>query len=421
MKKKIFQESVWSFSSKGVGILLFFLNSSLLAHLLGKEVFGQWIVLFSLFSLCHFFTLFGVNDYLRKELVQSHSKEYRKIVFPFFVVRGVVTLFSGILLFFFVDGTSIFSPVFISIILTFLIPFLLLYGILDFLHQIFFGLHRIKYSFFLSCIEQISFFSFLFCFSLIQEITLESVFIFHLLSFFLAVVFGAFFFLYQTRAEKNTPLLLFDRKTYFSLFFHSFPYFVVQAGTYFFSYIDILLLGIVASPVYAGVYGIAKNVVSKIPHINTALSLSFSPVFSNIARKDAGFQEKKNILLHYVFLNIIILVCISIGILLFSDIFVRLIWGNTYQEASFFLRLLIPYMISFSLLSSFGAILDYNNAIRKRAIIYISSSVLFLLLFFVLKGKLHAILISLSLSCVVASFAHFILLFQKIFNKDTQN
>lgn len=418
MKKKIFQESVWSFSSKGIGIFLFLLNSSVLAHILGKEVFGEWMVIFSFFSLCHFFSLFGVNDFLRKELVQANSIIYRNIVQNFLPARILISFLSGILilLMLFIFGVP-FHSISPRIIFIFLVPFLLFYGILDFLHQVFFGVYRIQFSFFLSVVEQTSFLFFLIVFSFFGEFSLFSIFSFHLFSFGLAISFGTFFFWKLTSSLEKSPL--FFERTIFSIFSSSIPYCIVQAGTYFFVYIDILLLGIFTSPMYAGAYGIAKNVIAKVPHINGALSLSFSPVFSQFTKRDINFQKKKRILFQYILFNIILLLGVSLGILLFSKTFVLLIWGNQYDNVAFFLKALIPYMVSFSLLSAIGAILDYNNAIGKRSVIYVFSAFLFFLLFFCLPTTSHHILIALSLSCAIASFSHFFVLFQTIFSKDT--
>lgn len=363
-KNKIFRETFWAFMTQGSTFLLYFSINVYLARALGIEKFGIWSFFFSIFTIILLLPNAGINNSIKKYVAQYNKTEKINAVLKSSVKLRFISSLIFIVLFFLIHkqlAEFINRPEFASLFL-FSIPLILLSTFLEFLKKVFIGLHKIKYNFIINLLE---YGLKLLLVVLFLTVSLELLDIINAftVAVFVASVAGSYF-LYKDFYLKNKT----NGKEDFTkdILKYSLPLFFASIGFLAATEIDILMLGLLATNTEVGIYSIAKQVIAKLPHISIIIVMGTMPMFAKLNKNNK--RELKKLFYKLLKINATLLFVMVSVILLFSGVFVPLIFGLEYTASVLPLQILTIYLVCFSTTMFFGSFLDYQGLAKKRAI-----------------------------------------------------
>jgi len=362
-KNKIVKEVAWSFLSKGVTFVLFYAINIYLARVLGVELFGQWSFFYSILSIILLLSYFGINA-SSKKFVAEHNKteNLSAILRSALSVRFLFSFIFAILLAVFHNqlATLINRPEFASLFLL-SSPLVFLSGGTEFLKDVFIGLHRNKYNFLINTIEySLKLFLVLLFFSF--SISLSAIIGSYSIGLLIAMIFGllvVYFIFYK----KNNKI---DNNFYKEIIKYSVPLFFISIGFWAATEIDTVMLGYIRNNYEVGVYSAAKQIIIKLPHLAVAASMGVMPIFAKLNNQNK--DRLKRIFYQLLKYNAYIFGSIALIILLFSNWFMPIIYGQNYVDSARPLMLLTPYLVMFSFSVFLSTFLDYRGLAQKRAI-----------------------------------------------------
>lgn len=387
IKHKLFKETAWSFLSKGSAFIFFIPLQIFLARHLGAEKFGDWSYLFSLLTILSTISLLGISASSKKYVAQyNKSKSLSSVLRSSFKLR----LFSGVLatIIFAISYKSLasiigridFIPLFKAAI-----PFIFLFGIARYLNDVFEGLHRLKYAFFITFLEHFSRFAFVIIFILFFKQELVFIIYSFNLSLIISSIVGLLllYFLFY----KKTPDL---KESYIKeIARYSAPLLLININAMLTTETDTVMLGMLSTSQEVGIYSVAKQIVSKLPHIAFAISMGTMPVFARL--KKNNYLKMKNLFSKLLKINTVIFGCLGVLLLTTSWFFIPLVFGQEYKASVLPVIILIPYLLLFSYSKFVSAFLDYQGLAQKRVVNIIFSILLNIALNYLLIPKFGAV------------------------------
>lgn len=381
-KSKIIEETAWSFLSKGVTFVLFYILNIYLARVLGVDLFGQWSFFYSILSIVLLFSYFGINASSKKFVAEHNKTENLSAVLRSALSARLLFsfIFSVLLAVFHNKLAFLINKPELSLLFLFSAPLVFFSGVTEFLKDIFIGFRKNKYNFLINVIEYgLKLFLVWLFFDI--SISLATIINSYSIGLLVATVFGllVFYFNFYCSAEKTN-------KSYFKdIIRYSIPLFAISIGFWTATEIDTIMLGYIMSSYDVGIYSAAKQIVIKLPHIAVAISMGTMPLFAKLNGKNHNKLKKLfGKLLKY---NSLIYGIISIIILSSSFCFMKLIYGADYASSYQPLMLLLPYLIMFSFSVFLSSFLDYQGLAKKRAINLSITVVLNIILNYILIPK----------------------------------
>ena len=361
---KIIKETIWSFASKGIAFLLLFLLNVYLARNLGIDQFGIWTFYFSLITIFIFLSSFGIDFSTKKFLAQYNNElELTNVLRSSVKLRLIFSIVFCVILILIHEPLAIIigRPEF-SYYFLLSVPIILFAGFCEFLKQAFIGLHQIKYNCIMNTLEYGSKL-FLVVFIIPVPLLISDI----IKSFTIAYSISVFIGLYILcvifyKKNKKHQIKNFTK----DIFRYSMPLFIITIGFLIATEIDTVMLGFLSTDTELGIYGVAKQVVIKLPHISVAIAMGSMPVFAKL--NDDNRKELKIFFYKLLKTNTVIYLIITTGILLFSPFFVPMIFGNEYCASVLPLQILTVYSVVFSYSILLGNFLDYQGLANKRAV-----------------------------------------------------
>lgn len=360
-KKKLFKETSWSFVTKGSIFVLFMGLNIILARYLGTERFGTLSYFLSVFSIIELISYLGINKVARNYAAKyNHETKLPSVIRTSFTLRLLISLIFSLLLLMFYQpiadkmNRTDLIPLFIASI-----PLLFFSGILEYVRETFNGLHRIKYNFYIGVTENgakiIFAVPFVIYFGLIGVIHAFTI------SFILASGIGLYFLYkryYKTTEDTHENLTK-------EMLVQSIPLFLNSIGFMIATEVDTVMVGMLMGDYEVGLYAVAKQVLSKLPHIAFAIAIGVMPLF---AKYEKDPENLKKLFYKLLRTNTLIFIPLSLFILCTAWFFVPLIYGTEYSDSVWPLVFLLPYLISVSYSVFFSYFLDYRGKAYKRAI-----------------------------------------------------
>lgn len=362
---KFQKETFWSFTAKGSSFLLFLVLNIILARFLGVSGFGEWSFFLSVLTVLLYLSYCGINTSGQTFVAQYADTEMmRSVLAASFRLRVVVSLaFALLLLLLHNPLASALGRPELALVFVSAVPLLFLAGIVEYLKNVFEGLHRIKYNFIVNLLEY----------------GLKLIFITGVLflSTGLVPIVGAFTlalliaslaggYLLYTRfylTALASPLDCGDMTR--TILCYSAPLFIITIGLIIATEIDTIMIGLLSTDVEVGLYAAAKNIIVKIPHISYALAMGTMPVFAQkLTLNREMYRDRLEGLLRT---NAIIILPIIGGILLFSGYFIPFIYGSGYEGSVLPFQILTLYLLCVSFSIPLGQLLDYQGQATKRA------------------------------------------------------
>ena len=366
LKGKILKETIWSFLTKGITFILFFLINIILARNLTVEDFGNWSFYLSIITIITALSYFGVNSAIGKFLAEYNHTEYlRSVIRDGIIVRlkvslGFITLFLIVAypLSLLLQRENYFSLFLYST------AFILFSGLVEFLKSVYMGLHRAKYNFIVN----------------LSEFGLKTLLIFLIFVFFsdynpILPLIGAFTLalmitsvigfisLYQNYIRTNEKS---DQTYTKEILQYSIPLFFVSLGFLVLTEVDTVMLGIFSSPTEVANYAIGKQFANKLPQISLALAMGTMPIFAKLSKKN--YPKLMRIFQKLQAINITIFSFILLGIVSSAHIFVPLLYGDNFQGAIIPLYILSIHMVLFAISIPLSNFLNYRGLANKRAV-----------------------------------------------------
>lgn len=377
--QKEVKETLWSFATKLLTAVLFFAINIYLARILGVTLFGTWSFLFSNLTLVFIFSYFGVNAATRAFVARYNHTAALRIVFESsLLLRFSINILFALLFLLLHDEISVWirhpelSELFLSAT-----PLVFLMGFVEYLKEIFIGLHRIKYHFIVNVFEYglklvLTVLFLRLTFSLLSVIQAYS------WAVLFAVLAGGFtyFRIYQrsrsyspneglkTIQERerphNNPAFI-NRILRYSL-----PLFFISIGFLIITEIDTLMLGVLSTDQQVGFFAVGKQIANKLPQAAFALSMGIMPIFAKLSSENATELRKKfaNILK----LNTLFFLPISVGLIGLSPLLIPWIYGSGYRDSVLPLQILTLWILMNTFNVFFNIFLDYQGLARRRAL-----------------------------------------------------
>ena len=361
-KQKLFKETIWSFLSKGSTFVLFFAINIVLARGLGVDDFGTWSYFLSIITIVFTLSYFGINSSITKFLAEHNKTDnLRAVIRDGFKARilfsmGFVILF-GLSSKFIADVLQ--RPEFFSLFL-YSLPLIFLSGMVEFLKDVFIGLHRAKFNFVINLTEYGT--KLLLLLGLfVYRNNITGIIGVYTVALLLAAIIGVCI-VYRSFYRSESV----SQNQYFKqIIQYSYPLFFVSLGFLLMTEIDTVMLGSLTTDAEVGIYAIAKQITTKMPHIAIAFSMGTMPIFAKLTTGNkTDLQAKFSKLLK---INATIFGTFTLVILLSAQWFIPLIFGSEYSQAAPVLKVLSVYMVCYSFSIFLSKFLDYRGLAKKRA------------------------------------------------------
>lgn len=382
-KNKLYKETFWSFISKGMTFVLYFLLQIYLARTLGVEKFGAWSLFFSIFTIIAVLADTGINISAKKSVAQyNETGHLRNVLRDSVRLRFFVSFLCCLVYLALSKPLSIMigRPEF-GILFLVSAPLLVAFNIVEFLKAVFTGLHRLRYNFIVNSFEH--------GLKLIIAVCLLSsapavINVVNSFTIALAVTSVVGCYLLYTSFYVVSPNV--DKKSFSKeIFKYSIPLIVINISFIVATEIDILMLGLFTNDSEVAFYSCAKQSVGKFPQISLAIAMGVMPIFAKLNEENK--EKLRKLYNKLLSINAFIFFVIVSLIMLLADLLIPLIYGAEFSAAVIPLKILSIYVVcgSFSILS--GTILDYAGLAAKRAKYLTVSLVVNIILNFVLIPK----------------------------------
>lgn len=328
---------------------------------MGPDLFGTWSYFYSYFSILLLFSYFGVRA-STKFLAEYNGTEYLgEIINKVVQLRILASTLFAIFAFAIAEPLAElikrpeFTPYFRwSSLMIFFLSFT------EFLKGAFQGLHRIRYNFVVNCLEHgtklLLVAVALYCgagfIGIIQAIAIAGA---------IATVFCTFLlysnFFVKGKSFGEEPIMT-------RIIKYSIPLMMISIGFLIATEIDTLMLGMLTTDKEVGLYSIAKQLITKLPHISMAIAMGSMPIFAKMNKDNV--KKLRQHFRRLLMVNAGLFGFIILAILLTSPFFIPLIYGADYAAAVLPLRILCAYLLCATFLSYFNSFLDYRGLAKRR-------------------------------------------------------
>jgi len=364
MRKKLYKETFWSFTSKGITFVLFFMLNVYLARKLGVNQFGVWSFFFSVLTIIMLISYLGINTSVKKFIAQYNKTEYiTSVIRDSIKLRLVFSILFALILFIIAKPVAnIINRPELAPLFTLASPLVILATFTEFLKRVFEGLHRIKFNLIINILEfglKLAIVAWLFQVS----VSLSNIINSYLIATFFASTTGIILlYLNFYKPARNQKTINFSKK----ILKYSIPLLVINLGFLIATEVDTFLLGMLSTNEQVGLFAVAKQIANKLPHISTAIAMGTMPIFAKL--NDQNRKKLKKLFYQLLKLNALIYGVIAGIIIGLSWWFMPLIFGENFQGSALPLQILVIYTVGFSFSILLSNFLNYQGLAKKRAI-----------------------------------------------------
>ncbi len=356
LRKEVAENSMWNFFSKiaGKGGALVF--TIIVARLLMPEGYGIYTLAMTLASFFITFTTIGIDKTLNRYLSFYLKNKKTKLSSYFryiFKIKVLVVIFVTIIFFILSYPFSVYVFRHIELFPALIIAgfYIFIFSFERFFNAIFFSLKKVNYVTFKEL------------FSGIIKIGLV-IAIFYLISesykvvgaIFASIFASSFALLFSLYYLKKIKPEIFEKskekinKKNVIKFFS----FLVLGGIsfVFFSYIDILMLGIFVKPEFVGFYKVSFSLMTGVVAF-FAFAQVLLPYFTQFKKK--SLEPSLNKVIHYL---MIITIPSFFGVLVLSRYFIKILFGIQYLQAFYSLMVLSFIVMIVPVIQIFVSLFD---------------------------------------------------------------
>ena len=369
--KKNIMNIILTFCTKGFAMILTVLLDAAIAQHLGIINYGEWSFFFAFLTIIFNVSWAGVNTASRVYMtITSDSNLRNNYVNSAILLRFIISFFFSITT---LLVATIINNLNISILQypniakwIYFVPFLLFFNCwTDFIKNIEQGLENYQYLLLLTVIEYSGYFLFSLLFLSYTNNPIG------ILKGYLLT--GSIIFLFSLRILKQHNFILSKkyviRKQVKELFWQSIPLAIACIGQLLLTEIDIIMLGSLSIEEEVSIYSIAKNLCSKASHVNLSFIIATVSPFAII--NHINIKEKKKKFIQLQVMNLIITIFVVTLLVLFSNVYVRVLYGENYLLAAKVIKLLSMYYALNALTGYCSFFLEYQKLSIIRSIGYV--------------------------------------------------
>ncbi len=367
--KKFLANISWTVLAKATAMLGFFALDICMARILGKDSYGEWSFYYSAILMMAHVCWFGIDASVKVFVSKQETEQelsdclkasirLRLIVSSLFLVG--LTAASGLL----TDYMGHFGkyenlPVLMygAGVLVFLSSFAEFYKALSI------GMQEYRNLFLVTLTEYGGYF----VFSLAAVLFLKNntgLLAGYIIAGILTALLGQALIrkhLLQDQAERAGVLQK-------EILLYAMPLLVTSMGEILLQESDTFFLGLFSIPAQVSVYAIGKKLCSKLYHINYTLCITVLPQMSTISKEN--YREKLDRFRKFGILNILLTLCVAVGLLVMSGFFIPFLYGEEYHEAVFLFRLLLIYYVQRGISYYFALFLEFQKQAVFESICY---------------------------------------------------
>ena len=384
------KETLWSLATKGLAAVLFVALNAYLARALGVELFGVWSFLLSNLTIVFLLSYLGLNNATRAFVARYNgSRQLSAVLRASLSLRLAISAgFTTAFILWHRPLAALIGRPELSALFLFAAPLVFLMGMVEYLKQVFTGLHRLKYHFIVNLFEfglKIGL-SVLF---LELALGLRGVVLAYWLAVLIACgvgfVFWARFYRLGGGAQANpdgsslevagnttAPLRSDTRPRQAEpnfmarIFRYSLPLFLISIGFLILTEVDTLMLGLLSTDYQVGLFAAGKQLANKLPQLALALSMGTMPVFARMNAENR--EEMRRKFVRILRLNALVFLPLGGVLIMLSPVFMPLLFGQDYRAAALPLQILTVWIVLTTFNMFFNALLDYQGRATRRAV-----------------------------------------------------
>ena len=364
VRNKIAKETAWAILAKGVTFVLIYTLDVFLPRYLGPELYGEWAFFFSILTILVFASHLGINTATRKFVAQHlGTPDLRAVLRASFKLRITASLlFAAVLWFSYEPLARVMDRAALATLLQAAVPLIFLMGLIEYIRNIFMGLHRIRYNFMLNCFDYGLRLALAIAFLLFSKELVAVVHAFTTAG--IITVAAGLWMLYTAFYHKLPPS---NRPFTREIFLYSLPMLVLGIGFIILTELDNVMIGLILKDDgQVALYAVAQRIVVKLPQFNLAIAMGTLPLFARMTHENR--HELRRLLYRLLKLNTLLFGGVCLGILATSWFLIPLIYGEEYRASVLPLNVLTLYLLIFSYSIYLSGVLDYQGLAMRRAI-----------------------------------------------------
>ncbi len=331
LSKIVFKNTFYNFTSRIISKILGLIFVVVLARALQPELFGLYNIVFSVVFIFLTFSDLGINTALIKYVASNLNKKEIAASYVSYLFKLKVYLslgFSALLIILakpLADLVFKKPELFSLFLLTSL--YILLASLIDFFSSFFYPFNEIKYVPIQESVFQVIRILVVFSFLFLISKTLINVFFaliitnIFMLAFVFFIVRKKYFFLLSFKSFLNKK----EKKKVIS---YTIYLTIANLSAIFFTYIDVIMLGIFLDASYVGFYKAAQSLVTTVSGLMAITSILF-PIFSQLDAKRSGDAFRK--VFRY---SAILSFPASFGLALIAKPFINVLYGTEYLPST---------------------------------------------------------------------------------------
>lgn len=372
IKSPQFQKMSLSAMSKGIAAVGFFSLDVVMARFLGKAGYGEWTFFYAIISLIARVSWFGIDAstkvFVSKGTEEKRQENYRAGLFLRILFSTIFLVVVTAIAFFVAEPIAGAFAVKGYKYLKYLIlgAGLLVFfnGFPEFFKSVSIGTQKYLNLFFVTLSEAGGHLVFSLIFVLITKNCLGVMYGF--------IAAGICTALLGVSLYKKTPGG--SRQAKGEILLYALPLLVTGFVDGVFTDGDTFLLGLLSAPAQVSIYGVGKNLTSKMYHLNQTIVVAVMPQFSEI--RPGELEHKKRLFKRYALLNCGMSVGIVVFFYLLSEIIIKVLYGNSFLDAVPIMRLLLIYAALRGTACYFALFLEFHKKAAFEGLCFGSSLIL---------------------------------------------
>ncbi|WP_455645991.1 flippase [Methanosphaera sp.] len=352
--KKILENMISLTGLQFASYILPLITLPYLTLVLGPEKFGLTQYAISLITYFQYLTDYGFNLSATRELAicRDDNEKVSNIFSSVMTIKIILTIISFIVLLLIIT----FIPKFSADANIYLLTFGMVIGYVLFPTWLFQGMEYMRYTSILNIIGKVIFTVLIFVF-IHQSSDYILVPVINSLGFIIVGILG----IYIALTKFNIKLIIPSIK---SLKYHlkeGWSVFISTIGINMYTTTNTFLLGLLTNNTLVGYYTIAEKIVLAVNGLLNPISQSLYPF---ISRKVSTDDKKTSIVFirKLTKLMAIIGIVLSLGLFIFAEPIITILFGNAYHNSITILRILsiLPFVVSLSTVFGIETMLTFN-------------------------------------------------------------
>ncbi len=377
ISKKLLTDFSWTVLAKAVAMIGFFALDIAMARLLGKDSYGEWSFFYSAIIMLSHICWFGINASVKvsiskqitKEKVSDCLKASLKLRLVISLIFFFIVSFSSGILRDYLESSSKYENLHILMYGAGALIFLSSFS--EFYKALSIGMQCYRNLFLVTFMEYGGYL----VFSIIAVLVLKNntgVLAGYIMAGIFTLLLG--YTLIRTHFVKTDTEISQKRHLQREILMYAMPLLVTSIGEILLVESDTFFLGIFSIPAQVSIYSISKKLCAKVHHINYTFCVTVLPQFSMITSEN--YKEKYDKFRKYGLMNILLSICVAVGLFITGDIIIDLLYGNEYSDAKIIFKILLIFYLQHSISYYFALFLEFQKKAAFESICYFVTIVL---------------------------------------------